>query len=220
MVRRIIYLAATLLLCASTAWGRMGMMVVGGTPASSTKTWVEKFSDTFTGTENTALSTYDSTWVTGSSPVQRASINASNQLKITANFARYNISTAGFSGDQAAEADLHYGSDYVGVCINYTTTGTIDDEFTGYCAFHRNNIVYIYERADTTWGSSVTGDTVTFSAGETLRIQRIGSTVKAFVNGTERATMTDSSYTGGQPAIRAAGPADPFIDNFKAYNYE
>lgn len=67
MDRRVIGIILVILLCTSAAWGRMGVMVVGGTPASGSCTYTAVDSFTQAGTANLTLgSTVNSVRVAGS----------------------------------------------------------------------------------------------------------------------------------------------------------
>lgn len=47
----------------------------------------------------------------------------------------------------------------------------------------------------------VTGTTSTLAAGDTIRICAVGSTITAYVNGVQKATVTDSTFATGYPGI-------------------
>lgn len=189
---------------------------IGAVATFSSSAWVEKFSDSFTGSNGALLS---SSWVNDTGAVSFTIF--SNAAKIDYNEGRAHISTAGFTTKQAAEVSmLSDQAMYSGPCINYTSLSLNDADFNGYCAFYNSGTVYLYERNGTSWASSASYVRA-FTSGDVLRIENLDGVISAKVNGLQVATFTDATVSGGQPALRGhSSTSFAVFDNFKAYSYE
>lgn len=180
--------------------------------------WVLKFTDTFTGTHYDDLPTHNAAWTVDGGSFW---ISSSNQLASSSSSNRTHITTSGISADQAAEVAMLNNGDYAGPCVRYTSVDGTTDNFTGYCAFYNGNTVYFYERKGTDWGANNSWSR-TFTSGDVLRIEMVGTQPRVYVNGTELtpAPSTNADYATGQPGIRAPHAYDPLADTFNAYSWE
>jgi hypothetical protein len=98
------------------------------------------------------------------------------------------------------------GSQWIGPAVRMQANGQ-----NGYVGVYYWNSgspeVDLFSRAGTTWNQLGTYSTGALSAGTTLKLEAIGSTLAFLVNGVERIAVYDPTYTGGAPGIMANGTA-------------
>jgi len=108
-----------------------------------------------------------------------------------------------YSQVQLTSAQLT-GSQWIGPAVRMQASGQ-----NGYVGVYYWNSgspqVLLFSRAGTTWNQLGVYNTGALSAGTTLKLEAIGSTVALLVNGVERIAVYDPTYTGGAPGIMAYG---------------
>ncbi len=127
-------------------------------------------------------------------------------------------SATGYSGD-IRTAEVYNGNQYSQIQLTSTQlTGTQwigpavrmqaggQDGYVG--AYYWNSgspEVLLFSRAGTTWNQLGSYSTGALTAGTTLKLEVVGSTLAFLVNGIERIAVYDNTYTGGAPGIVAFG---------------
>lgn len=162
--------------------------------------------DPFTTTEN-PLGAVTGNWTTVTAdglrdfnPGAKASTSA-----IQDNASMYALSIYTFLSDHTAE--ITYGTigndDWGGVGVRLATTGGGQ----GYVAYYRpeSSLVSLYLLTAGTVGGSGTFilniTATTFTSGDKLKLGVVGTTLTVYKNGTSIGTVTDATYTTGQPGI-------------------
>ena len=115
-----------------------------------------------------------------------------------------------FGADQWAQGTVTYvsGSQYIGPAVRVNATGQ------GYSVTVDNGAAYVSNQ--TGFGTSTVLLTIsgTFASGGVLKLGIVGSLLTAYWNGASIGSVTDTTYTTGQPGIRSYGGGS--IDNWSA----
>jgi hypothetical protein len=181
--------------------------------------------DGFSGTEFTSLhgrspDTVDNggDWVTdvGNNRLATGGTKVGN-----ANVARSYIADT-LAADQAVELDIHIRAGQMGVCVRVTTGHAGNYNFAGYLATWDATSLKLYECAgggsDNTSGWSELGSaTPSFSAGDVLRLQVVGTGFVVSVNGAQQISTSDSAHASGQAFLNSGDGGDGYGDNYKTY---
>lgn len=165
------------------------------------------FQDNFTGTNGTALSAHAPDTGTSWTMLWANDVEAGSGASLSSNAC---VPVGGLSDGCIYTADAAgYTADYE-VTVTVTTPDTgddpsyimarIQDQENMYAyKFNGDTSSHLYKKVSGTW--SLLGSSTTFvSAGQTVALRVVGTSIKAYVNGVERISVTDS-------AISAAGKA-------------
>jgi hypothetical protein len=125
------------------------------------------------------------------------------------------------NADHACSMDLFTRASYVGVLARYTIGSTSDYDFVCYLATWQVSGITLWELAGGSnnighWSSLGTASP-SFSAGDTLYIEAVGSSLAVKVNGVSVITVTDSAHAAGNGAIFTDTAGDNYADNYKTY---
>jgi hypothetical protein len=92
------------------------------------------------------------------------------------------------------------GSDNLGMCMRCSGTGA---SFQGYLVFVKNTEYDIYRVAGATptFTAISGGNAGTFAAGDIIRGDVVGTSIRFYQNGTLLKTVSDSNYSSGQPGL-------------------
>lgn len=124
--------------------------------------------------------------------------------------ASYKSSVVAFSSDQESEVTIGFeawAGQVVrgGPVVRMQGTGANQGDCYGFLGDDAVPNIRLYRIDDasgtltyTQLGSSVAETPV---AGDTLKVSAVGSTIKGYRNGVEKISVTDSTYTGGQPGF-------------------
>lgn len=120
-----------------------------------------------------------------------------------------------FPDDQYCQATYAGGTTFVTVFVRAAANGS--NHLTGYGFYFR--------LSDHAWGlDRFNGDSTathlqsgigSFSAGDVLRIEAVGTEISAFINGAPFASGTDSTYTSGSAGLGITG-SDAQADDWSA----
>jgi hypothetical protein len=182
---------------------------------------VTAFTDDFAGTAGTLVSTRAG-WTAVSIGNQIAQLNGSNQCAIAANTSPSLVLHNNGGTDHYAQCDIQSALAGVALEASYLVVrGVASSRGTGY-ASSWDGSTHRIRRLDTLGVvSSVAG---TLAAGDTIKLQVLGTQLILFKNGTAIITTTDTSFTAGTysgiagigPTTNQSAALDPFIDNFAA----
>jgi len=214
MDRRIIYvLSLAILLCASVAWGRMGVLTLGSTPAI---TGASTYSDSFTNSNDTALATHNSAWASASASYVVSNLEIiGNAVTTTSTYAvggaYHQTSTSDTS--QIVFKGLSNTSQSVNKYVGVRMDGSSLGYNAGMISLSAGNWTAIAIRENTTQLSTTcTGLSIAADADHTLKIVASGTTtvtISVYVDGSGTATCekTDSSatITSGHPGFYVGG---------------
>lgn len=177
--------------------------------------WTLQFSDAFTDSNGTTLTDHDAAWVADEN---NATIDT-NRVEYNGSWARNHISTS-LEDKQAVAIENYNDADFSGPCLRYTSAGSSNDNFDGYCCLWKANVMSLYER--TSGGSPswtlIDSGAATHNAGDVVRIEADGSDLQCLENGTQRASGSDSTISSGSAAIRVGQSTNQWGDNFEAYD--
>ena len=183
--------------------------------------------DGFSGTEFSALAgrTPDTvsgggTWVTDATGLRLAT----GGTKVGNTTIGRSYLNDALNANQAAALDIHIrnaDAPSCGVCVRYTTGATANYNFVGYFVGWTTSGVTLYELAGGSdnllhWSSLGTA-TPSFTAGDTLYLEVVGSALVVKVNGSTVISTTDSAHSTGQVALYSGDGGDGFGDNYKTY---
>lgn len=179
--------------------------------------------DTFVGTAATDLASHTATGTSGgwswnniSGGVGNATLNGSGQLQIVGTGAEilYGAATVG-SNDQYAQIQVMAASDSFPVCVRISGTGA-SPTFYG-ARFKAGN--WELWKAVASVFTSLGSSAATLTAGDTAKLQVVGTAITFSVNGSTVFSVTDSSAASGVPGlqVRSADAAtNPWVENFIA----
>lgn len=159
--------------------------------------------DSFTGSAGTALGTYSANWTVkvnaGDVVIAVGGVGASLTTNTSA-VAFYNATSA--ANDQFAQGTLNFqgyptSNEAVGVCVRVNSSGS------GYCAtfYIANNQAYIVNMVAGVFTGVVIADGTSWTPGDVMRLEVVGTTLTLKRNGTTTASQADSTYTAGQYGI-------------------
>jgi hypothetical protein len=156
-----------------------------------------------------------SNWLTSLDLAGPAPVVSSNQCRGSDTLcpAYWNPAVNSFSNDQHAQATYVTATsfDHAGVVVRHDTSG----HSNFYLFFANGSNLSIYKCTAGSYLQIGTGTNSGFANGDVLRLEVVGSTLTAKVNGTTFITVTDSSFTSGQPGI-LANHSTEFMDDWSA----
>jgi hypothetical protein len=178
-------------------------------------TWTLKASDDFNDTFGTSL---DAHTVNSGSPW----VEDRGDWKIGAN----DLSGDGSTGDARARNTTVLGNDQAAE-ITFSSGSTpglmlrMDSSGNGYIVFVRNNVFHdAYIQLLTAGTRSALADVTglpSFSDGDTIRFEAVGTSLVLKINGTTYISTTDGTYTSGSAGVFDFPSAFSLADNFAAY---
>lgn len=184
------------------------------------------FDDTFTeGSDTTLASHTPDTGVDWTAHLRVFTVIAASD-KLSDNdstgfgIAESNVS-GGISDDMAVQLDMDNNDNFTGVLGRLTYNSDTGPDWDGYAAFWRDGEVELYERTDTSF-TLLDNATVTFTPGDTLRLECDGTSISAWTDTgggfVQRASATDSTHTSGGAGIRGnSSEGSPWADNYQVY---
>jgi hypothetical protein len=119
----------------------------------------------------------------------------------------YNTTTLG-TADYTVRAIVNSssGNNYHGVCGRRVNSGSTDSD--SYSAFIKEDVdsIYLFKRVSGTW-TQIGSYAITITAGVdyTVKLSMQGTTIKMFLDGVERISVTDSSLSAAGDACIDAG---------------
>lgn len=178
--------------------------------------------DTFVDAANTQLELHTATganggwsWANQDGTGGVAQIDASNQVKLVGGgHGNYTAATVG-SNDQYAQIQVMAASDSFPVTVR--SSGVSGAESFYGVRFKAGNWE-VWKFVSGTFTNLLTS-AATLTAGDTAKIQIVGSTLTFSVNGTSLLNTTDSAVASGVPGLEvrgADGATDPWVKNFLA----
>lgn len=127
----------------------------------------------------------------------------SNQFNINASggtngYTEVNSATANFIDDHEAEITVHAlaTADYVGPAVRITASGCYCIRADGNSLTGRR-----IHRIDGTTRTQIGTVNIGCSNGDTLKLRAVGTTITAYVNGVQVDSVTDATYSTGQPGV-------------------
>ena len=158
------------------------------------------YSDDFTNTDGTALATHNANWTVSAGTIE---INTNAARCPTASgtaVARYSGGT--FTDDQYSKGIVTFngGSGYAGFSVRDTGSARY----------------FVLVAASGAWliretnAGTLTSGSSTFSDGDEITLQAVGTTISALRNGTQFATVTDSAISSGKAGIYLDNAATNF----------
>lgn len=178
-------------------------MANSGAPAPPPPTGA---TDTFNRTNadpvDSPMSDGSSTWESGPGAAGDVKIVSNQAVRSSGTWGIARVSSGSFDGNQYAEATLGTGGS-LGACPAVRIQGT-SDASCYVMRFINASIVRLYRLDDTgsigeTEIASVGSQSA--SAGDVLRIEADGTTIKGYIEGSEVLSVTDSNHSGGVPGI-------------------
>lgn len=121
-----------------------------------------------------------------------------------------------YPGDQYDQIDVGTvsGGDWVGPTVRSTTDG--QNLYLGLYDYNNGNpYIQIFRRQAGSWGA-ITGtySCGTLTPGTHLKLEAVGNALALLINGSEKLSATDTTFTTGAPGVMAFGV--PTADNFQA----
>jgi hypothetical protein len=164
------------------------------------------YSDNF----NRADGALTTPWVT----IEGTHSIASNLVPVGTGSPNTSKYSATFTNDQWAEADIaSLGStSTIMPCVRVNTSGDL------YYAWTDGSHLIIVKRVGGTYTTVATGPTFTFAGPNKIAIEVVGSTIKAYLNGTVAITTSDTQVTTGLPGFISANGAGATLDNWRGGN--
>ena len=167
---------------------------------------IERFTDDFTGSENTGLAAHDPSWTVHAGTPQ---LNAANQLKNAAAPVFY-ASVAVTTDDQAARYE-QFSSTSGYLLVRYDGASG-----NGYLAGFNAGKWIIFRMT----GGGFTELTRSFANPPTLpatiTLEAVGSEITLYDGAVARLSTTDATYGSGAVGVRGDASKDPVCDNFVA----
>lgn len=155
--------------------------------------------DTFTGTNGTALTTYSANWVLnfGNFAITSNAIRGNSASNIS--MAHWQADT--FANNQYAQGTISSfsGAGSIGVAVRCASGATA----TGYVFYTDTGSSYLFKYVAGSFTQLATGSAL--ANGNTMRLEVSGTTLSAFVNGAlwNSTTYTDSSISTGYAGLGA-----------------
>lgn len=186
------------------------------------------FTDAFTGTDGTALGTYSANWtvpvVAGNAQIKSNAVAPSVAAAYPYNDgAAYNNSET-YNDDQYAQVVITF-SGFPGVAIGPAVRLNSNGE--GYqCVYLPASGQGAIRKTAYSAGNGITNtnlalDGVTATSGDTYKCKVVGNTITMERNGTQTASVTDTTFTTGQPGLGLSGSETTgaaLMDTFEAGN--
>lgn len=191
-------IALTILLCASTAWGRMGMIVVGGGPGGGGGA---SYSDNFNRDNENPI---DSPWASsmGFDHVIRIVSQKVQMATAGEGIAYYNATVAANQFSQILVPQTYNGVQYA------AGVRTANGPKQGYIFIRDGeSSVRIGGWNNGSWLGTLgsCSGIPSFTGGATMRLEVSGSNLVGKVNDTTYCTATDSTISGGYPFVWLQG---------------
>ncbi len=164
------------------------------------------YSDDF----NRADATLTTPWVT----TEGTHSVASNKVPVGPSSPNISYYNGTFSNDQWAEADCVGLGGTPTISVAVRASGSAGGDLY-YCWTSPSNLSVVkrvggsYTTLATDSGAGVN------SAGAKIAIEVVGTTIKAYIDGTLRITTSDTQVSTGKPGIISANGAGPTLDNFR-----
>lgn len=169
--------------------------------------------DTFTAADGTELHAYNAGWTQQRTDVAEVMSNVA-QLRGGGSEGAYKWDGDTFTADQYVQAKVATASNYGGVTVR--ATGLSNATYCGYVALYDGGVIDL-QRIDNGVRSNLQAGIGSISAGQTLKLQIVGTTLKVFVNGSQIGTdQTDATYATGQPGMYWLGGAAMAMDDWTA----
>jgi hypothetical protein len=186
--------------------------------------WSRMARDLFVDTPGTALTSHTpnegSVWSQPFAyPFQIAASGTGLSLETASGFSTAVLNTTPLTANQAVEVVVVptlSASVQVGLFVRYGFPAQ-----TGYLLFATSGQVYLY-RQDSGAYTFLVSAFVSVVAGDTLRLELVGSVLRGFVNGVQVITWTDATYSAtGSAALYgdSVGAVRELYDHFRAYNW-
>jgi hypothetical protein len=159
--------------------------------------------DPFTAADATALGTHSAEWVNGWNDTFAINSGAAYKSTNNNNFGAYRRNVTLETNNQFAEGVVAAvtGGTYIGVAVRATGSGGTASHYH-----------FVGDSADASYLNVVVNGEVTtlasaaaFSAGDRVRLEAEGSTIRAFRNGTQVASVSNSALSSGQVGVAASG---------------
>jgi len=147
--------------------------------------------------DNFERSTLGNNWT-----VRTGSVSIVNSSDMKGGSSNHNLATftaASFDNDQWAEITIASmtAGDETHVCVRVPSTGNVD----GYCLATDGTFFEIWEMNNLAWGGQKATSATNPVAGDTIRIEAEGTTLRGYLNGQLMMTGSDATYTSGYPAL-------------------
>lgn len=175
--------------------------------------WTSQFTFAFTGTQYTALPSVNATWVNdhGTNRIGTGGATAGS-----AGESRSHITTT-LADKQAVQIKiLDSNAAGQGVTLRANAGSASYWGWTGYLFVWENDATVKIYRSNNGSGTSLGSYSQTLSSGDVLRGEADGSTIRLLVNGTERISVTDATYSSGYAGLFSGGTLDAWGDDFAA----
>lgn len=163
-------------------------------------------SDNFTGTNGTALTTYDANWIlnAGDFSIQTNALAANGATGTTECAARY---AGTYPNDHFAEAALSavaaVANARIGVAVRCATDASAN--YYGLYYDHDAGETYLFKVVAGAWTQLGASFTAGLSVGDTLRLDVTGTTLTYLLNGVSQGTRSDSDLSSGSPGVAGKG---------------
>jgi len=151
-------------------------------------------------------------WTDSANPVVVSANNARAGTDGTHSFSSYTAST--YNDNQFASAALPQGANFSGV------TCRMDSNFSGYLAVCTSSTACeIRKVVNGVFDSNLSGSqTVSDVTGKTIKIECSGTTITGYIDDVQFASVTDTSYTGGNIGVTAYADWKYGVDDFSGGN--
>lgn len=176
----------------------------GGGGTSST----DNFNRSDANPISSPMSDGTSTWTSGPSGWDNIKILSGKATGVDGNWDAGFVATPSFSADQTCTITIGTGTDVgAGVRMN-TSTGQ------GYALIPNGTSTLVLYKAPAF--SSIGSFSVSLANGDTIALKVAGSTLTAYHNSTSLGTVTDTTYSSGQPFIALQNDATITLFNATA----
>lgn len=156
------------------------------------------YSDSFTYSDGVLDTVSSSAWTARSGSMDVISNQFREGSGVSNSYSEVSTGTANFADDHEAEVTVHAlgTADFVGPAVRVSASGC-------YCirADGANSTGRRIHRMDGTTRTQIGTVNIVPTNGDTLKLRAVGSTITAYVNGSQVDSVTDSTYTTGQPGI-------------------
>jgi hypothetical protein len=156
--------------------------------------------DSFTAASDAPLQTYSANWtiLSGAFTVSAAAdavypSSANNECGAIRN-------DETFAADQYAQATLGNVAGFDDAAVGVAVRGSAGGNYYGAYYSSGGNMLYLFKMVGGAW-TELAAIYLTPAAGDTLRLEVVGTTLTAKRNGTAALVRTDSSLTSGKPGI-------------------
>lgn len=117
-------------------------------------------------------------------------------------YGNYWVATDAFAADQFSEvtvAVIPNSSEWIGCTVRQATPGT------GYLAIWFNGTFMLFNENGSLSPALISSASGTLSPGDVIKLEAIGNAIKVYKNGTQVISVTDTTYTTGQPGLAIYG---------------